>query len=325
MSDARGWGLKLLCVAWVATSSCAPLSVGQKSMPVPASSSTPVPAPTPPRSEPRREPVRAFVVRDSTPSADAERVLATIPEPLSPSQQVPPPRGTRTVTTPAPAAAYDTLRVNRTLTLPAPAAAYDTLRVDPTRTVRAPESAYDTLRVERTPENETSAVPVPSPTQPLGNNPGGTLTMPDTLAAPPPAAAPTTVTTSPSSATPPPSTAMAGEAPAAKPAAGECWRLQIAAPVEQAKAESRRAAAQSLLMAPMVTKLEKGLYKVRTSECLTRDAAEALKSRAIGSGFTGAFVVNGAAAVAPLSTKPKPHVTHVTHAKHKPIAKKPKR
>lgn len=329
MTGARRWASGLVCVALFMIAGCAPLPTPAGGANVPPASSTrvppPTPPPTPPPSQPRREPARPAVVRDSTPSADAERVLATIPEPLSPSQQGPPPRGTGMVTMPAPASAYDTLRVNRTLTLPAPATAYDTLRVDRTQTVRAPDSAYDTLRVEQSPENETSAVPVPSPTQPLGNNPAGTLTMPDTLTAPPSVAVPTTVTAPPASTATPPATASPATNEPAKPAAVECWRLQIAAPVEEAKAESRRAAAQSLLMAPMVIQLEKGLYKVRTRDCMTRAAAEALKGRAIGSGFTGAFVVNSVAAVPPRTPKPKPHVAPAKHPAAKRVVKKSKR
>ena len=65
--------------------------------------------------------------------------------------------------------------------------------------------------------------------------------------------------------------AKPSESPPAKPAAGECWRLQVSAPEEKAKAESRRGAAESLLLVSMVIEFEKGLYKVRTHDCLTRE------------------------------------------------------
>ena len=213
-------------------------------------------------------------MRDSTPSAVAERVLATIPEPLSPSQQVPPPPGTGTLT------------------------------------ARAPEAAYDTLRVERPSGGDSSAVPVPSLTQPLGNSPQGTLTMPDTLMAPltaPPAAA-AAPAANPSPATGEP--ANPAGATATTPATEECWRVQVAAPEDKAMADSRSAAAQSLLLVPMAITYEKGLYKVRTRECLTHAAADALKQRAVDSGFAGAFLLNPAVAAAPPAAKPaaKPHL-----------------
>ena len=186
-----------------------------------------------------------------------------------------------------------------------------------TITARAPEAAYDTLRVERPSGGDTSAVPVPSPTQPLGNSPQGTLTMPDTLTAP--------VTAAPAAATsqignPPPATgepANPAGATAATPATGECWRVQVAAPEDQAMADSRSAAAQSLLMVPMTITFEKGLYKVRTRECLTRAAGDALKQRALDSGFTGAFLLNATVAAAPPSAKS----THKASLKPKPKPK----
>jgi hypothetical protein len=54
------------------------------------------------------------------------------------------------------------------------------------------------------------------------------------------------------------------------------------------------AAAQSLLLVPMVIEREKGLWKVRTRDCQSREAADALRRRAIESGFEGAFIVKGA-------------------------------
>ena len=46
-------------------------------------------------------------------------------------------------------------------------------------------------------------------------------------------------------------------------------------------ADSRSAAAQSLLMVPMSVTYEKGLYKVRTHDCMERSAADVLKQRAL--------------------------------------------
>ena len=82
-------------------------------------------------------------------------------------------------------------------------------------------------------------------------------------------------------ATPP--TAPSGASP------DTCWRVQIAAPAEQDKAESYRSAAESQLLLAMVIEVEKGLYKVRTKNCMDRSAADGLKRRAIDSGFAGAF------------------------------------
>lgn len=246
--------------------------VGCAAMPAPTGGVVPVPAAVPARGgetvpvrdEPRREPVRVVAVRDSTPSADAERVLAAIPEPLAPSQQVAPPPSTPLSSTRA------------------------TPRNAP---VRAPEAAYDTLRVGS--EADTAGVPVPSPTQPLGSAPGPTLTMPDTL--PPPVSAPAVVEPVKPVVTPP--------SPAPRP--GEpCWRLQVAAPAEKPKAESRRDAAQSLLTVPFTIEFEKGLYKVRTRDCLTRDAGDALKRRAADSGFEGVFLVDTHATAAAPARKP---------------------
>jgi hypothetical protein len=225
-------------------------------------------------------------------------VLASIPEPIPSSQLVP------------------------------------ALHASGTVTVRAPEAAYDTLRTEQAPADDSATVPVPAPTQPLGTNPGATLTMPDTLAAVSPAvAAPASVpaaTSAPTSTTPatsPPASAPAkpAEPPAGKPAAGECWRLQVAAPEEKPKAESRREAAQSLLLVSMVIEFEKGLYKVRTHDCLSNAAAEALKKRAVDSGFDGAFVLNAAPVAAPAKPKPHPPVSHAARTKHPTTTAPPKK
>jgi hypothetical protein len=67
--------------------------------------------------------------------------------------------------------------------------------------------------------------------------------------------------------------------------------LQVAAPAERDKASSRHDAAQSLLLVPMVIERESGLYKVRSRDCMTRAAADALRRRAIDSGFAGSFVI----------------------------------
>ncbi len=238
-------------VALVLLAGCAPMP-----QPFSGGSASPAPPPqqssstTPPVPAPRREPSRSAAAEDSTPSADAERVLATLPEPLSPAQQVsPPPRDPAT----------------------------------PVRAVLAPEAAYDTLRVERSPDDGAAAPPVPAPTPTLGSASPVRVAPPDTLASRP-------------SVSPPAVAAPSDPPPASTPSPDPCWRLQVAAPAERDKAESRLAAAQSLLVVPMVIVSERGLFKVRTRDCMTRDAADALKKRATDTGFVGAFVLKGAPA-----------------------------
>jgi len=139
-------------------------------------------------------------------------------------------------------------------------------------------------------------------------------------AAPPPANnSPATAPAGPPAMGP----AVAGETAASTTSSdGSCWRLQVAAPVEKAEAESRRDAAQSLLVVPMAIEFEKSLYKVRTQGCLSRAAADAVRQRALDSGFTGAFVLNTRATVAPTTHKPKP-ATHATRSHKTPAKKKP--
>ena len=78
--------------------------------------------------------------------------------------------------------------------------------------------------------------------------------------------------------------------PASRPAPpGGCWRVQIAAPVKRAEAEKKRAAAESLLLLPVVVEHEAGLWKIRTRDCFERSVADGIRTRAKGSGFAGAF------------------------------------
>ena len=72
---------------------------------------------------------------------------------------------------------------------------------------------------------------------------------------------------------------------------------------EKEKADSRRDAAQSLLMVSFTIVPEKGYLKVRTTDCMGRDAADALKKRAVESGFDGAFLVDTNAAPPPPAHK----------------------
>ncbi len=192
-------------------------------------------------------------VVDSQPSAEALAVLETIPEPLEPGERVPPPAGYEPATKPAPAAA--------------PGA-----RPDST----APDSSAAT----------EPGVPVPSPTMPLGDRPG-TLQragLPDSLLAPaghPGGGVADTGAASPRGAAPP-----SGKKTVAP---DSCWRVQVAAPPEAPRAHALREAAQSQLLVPMVIEREKGLYKVRTRDCLSAEAAESFRRRAKAAGFEGTF------------------------------------
>lgn len=253
-----GAGLALL----LALAACAPLAPAPSGSapppaPAPTGADTPVPGPTPATEPPRRAtPAPGAMASDSTPSADAARVLATIPEPLGGTAAVPPPASP----------ARDTTR--------------------PARAV-APEAGHDTLRTERPAEDDGGAVPVPVPTTPLRSAP--VTVAPETTATRPPPA---------TSAPPPAQTAPGSPTPVSPPppASGECWRVQVAAPATREEADSRMSAAQSLLLVPMVVEREKGLHKVRTRDCLSREAADGIRRRAIDSGFAGSFVVKGSAA-----------------------------
>jgi hypothetical protein len=84
---------------------------------------------------------------------------------------------------------------------------------------------------------------------------------------------------------------------------------------EKDKADSRREAAQSLLMTPFTIVPEKGYLKIRTSDCMSRDAADALKKRAVDSGFDDAFLLDTHAA-APAAAPATKHA-HVPASKRK--------
>jgi hypothetical protein len=267
----RAWWL----VAALATlAGCAPIAYSPAG--APPASAPPVagrPAETAP---PRPEPSPRSLAVDSLPSAEAERVLASIPDPIAGSTR--------------------------------PEAPRDTTR---RRAVPAPEAAYDTLRAGATPEGGVNGVPVPAPTRALGSDPSPALAPAESLAANPPARP----------AVPPPAAAASGapqapppaSAPTSPPAAGAsatsdggpCWRVQVAAPAGRDEAESRRSASSSLLLVDMVIEPEKGLFKVRTRGCLGREAALALKQRALDSGFEGSFIVDTSAAARPAATPPR--------------------
>jgi hypothetical protein len=126
-------------------------------------------------------------------------------------------------------------------------------------------------------------VPVPEPTQPLGERHHDVVDASGAAGA-----------TTGAAATPAGAALAAGSASAAAATASDtCWRVQVLAPLEPEPAEQARATASSLLLVTVVVEQEQGRYKVRTKECLTRSAADLLRRRAVESGFTQAFRISG--------------------------------
>lgn len=236
---------------------------------------------------PSASPARAAPVADSLPSNVALQVLGRIPEPLTAEQQTAAPA--RRADTPAPVAGRNAVATERGVNGSPLAAAV----IPP-----APAPSSDSARTS----DPAADVPVPAPTPPVVAPASPALVMPDTLPPPPVNASPTL--DSPTSA------------------AGT-WCVQVAAPEERAKAESRRDAAQSLLLLPFVIETERGLHKVRTRDGWTREAAEAIKQRALGSGFEGVFLIDRSHPTAPSTPAVKTATKPV--AKSKPAARKPRK
>ena len=67
--------------------------------------------------------------------------------------------------------------------------------------------------------------------------------------------------------------------------------MQVAAPPERDRAERLADAARSQLLVPFVIEHDQKRYKVRSRDCLNREAAGRLRRRAIDSGFEGSFPV----------------------------------
>ena len=212
----------------------------------------PVPAaPAPAAQTLDQKPVAAAI--DSTPSRDAQEVLATIPDPLAPGERVP---------ALAPGERVPALAPGERVPAPVPS---DSL---------TPATA-DSARAQ---------IPVPAPTPVLGDRPTPVVeATPDSAAAAKPGTPPP-ATAAPSA--PPP--AATGPPPGLVPP-DTCWRVQVSAPAERVRAERYLAASQSQLLVPMVIEKEKGLFKVRTRDCMDGAAADALRRRAVDTGFTGAF------------------------------------
>jgi len=164
--------------------------------------------------------------------------------------------------------------------VPPPAAA--TAAIDSQRVSAAPDSG--TVAAPDSSQDSTRAgIPVPTETRPLGDRPGAIEHMlaPDSAGAAPPAAA-----TAP--------TAPAAAPPAAPAKRDTCFRIQIGARAAKAQATTLSSGASSQLLVPMVIERDRGLYKVRSRDCLSRATADALKARALASGFKGTFRFAGA-------------------------------
>ena len=134
---------------------------------------------------------------------------------------------------------------------------------------------------------DTVGVPVPAPTQPLGDRPGthAIAALPESVAAP--GLPPPTVSS--------PGSSHGAATGAATARADSCWRVQVAAPPERERAERMAEVARSQLLLPFVIEREGGLFKVRVRECLSAGAANDLRRRAVESGFAGAFRFPGRA------------------------------
>lgn len=222
--------------------------------------------------------------------------LATIPgRPVAPDTTHHPPATPRPVPRPATrAAVVDSLpsaeALNVLSTIPEPLSPAERVPApDVAPPVSAPAPAMTDDSGTGATDRDRDEIPVPTPTRVLGDRVNPRL-LPGadsaSVAAPAPAvAAPSTP------ASPPASPPAKSPAPAASTA---CWRVQVAAPKEKAEAESKRSAAESLLLVPMVIERERDLWKIRTRDCYERATADQVRSRAIASGFVGAFPFEGA-------------------------------
>jgi len=131
-------------------------------------------------------------------------------------------------------------------------------------------------------DSGSADVPVPARTPVLGERP-----LPEVVAS-------TDTTSAPAAPAP---RALVEPPPAPGPGApavtDTCWRVQIAASAERAKAERYLEAGRSQLLVPLAIEPEKGLFKVRTRDCLGGQAADGLRRRALDAGFDGAFRFRG--------------------------------
>lgn len=167
-----------------------------------------------------------------------------------------------------------------------------------------PLSATQTIDPPARSQTPVPVVPVPAPPSPAAPTPSAPAPRDTGFSAPAVEAGNDTLNASlesvpvPSSTRPlgtpeplPPVTSPSAPVAASGAEPDTCWRLQVAAPAERAKAVAMQSAAKSLLLVPMVIVRDAGRYKVRSEECLPRAAADALRDRAVASGFNGVFLV----------------------------------
>jgi len=279
MTLGREMGLTLAVLLAAAASTCAPMATkpGPTTANTPPASTATHPAATSTGTPPSTAHTAASI-DTTTPSPAAERVLASIPEPLTPAQQ-------------ALNATQDSTRAHGTAV--APAAAYDSLQAAPVPAATQPlgtEVSTVTLA-----ESSSSALPSnPAATGAATSTASGAAATGAAAGAAGGAAAGSAASGGAATGGAAGAAAAGGAAASSASGTGPCWRLQVGAPLEseKEKADSRRDAAQSLLMVSFTIVPEKGYLKVRTSDCMGRDAADALKKRAVESGFEGAFLVD---------------------------------
>jgi hypothetical protein len=210
---------------------------------------------------------------------------ASVP-PYQPPAAAPAPPGTiaaqaATVAAPrAVAAPVDTTPSREALavlaTIPEPLAPGE--RVPAPAAVSAPEDSAEEAEADA--DTGAADVPVPAPTPVLGERPVPEVLAPADTTAPPVAPAP------PALANPP-------SAPPRAATADTCWRVQIAATAAREKAARYLEAGRSQLLVPLEIEQQKGLFKVRTRDCMGGPAADALRRRALDAGFGGAFRFRG--------------------------------
>jgi hypothetical protein len=228
-----------------ATSGAAPGSAAAS-----AAHGTPSASAPPTNASATARPAASAPAADSLPSPDAQRVLATIPEPLAPAERVPPP---------------DSMRAHDAAAAP--------------------------------PDTTHGGIPVPAPTEPLGQSSAAVdrMTSPDSALAVPGGNAAVGAAAAGAAAAGMSGGASAADAPkSAAPAMAPgtpCFKLQVGAPTDAKKADGLKRAASSQLELEFDVAHVKTLYKVRTHDCFSREAVDALKARAIGAGFQGVFAV----------------------------------
>jgi hypothetical protein len=131
-------------------------------------------------------------------------------------------------------------------------------------------------------DSGSADVPVPTLTPVLGERP-----LPEVVASTDTTAAP--ASPAPRALVNPPSV----PGPGAPAVTDTCWRVQIAAPALREKAERYLEAGGSQLLVPLQIESEKGLFKVRTRDCMSGSMADGLRRRALDAGFDGAFRFRG--------------------------------